>query len=175
MGLSNLDLTLLGLLLAKPRSGYGLRRVFQTTPLGAYSDSPGSIYPALRKLEASGYLTGTDAEDGRGRRTLRATAKGKRALVAWLELPITTELLARDSSGVALRLAFVSDVIPRRFRPMLEEYRSALLARLADVNAARRELAPQLSPSARAALELGAHVLRARADWCAQALGKTTS
>jgi DNA-binding PadR family transcriptional regulator len=173
--LSDLDYALLGLLVAKPRSGYGLRKVFQTTPLGAYSDSPGSIYPALRKLEASGHLTGTAAEDGRGRRTLRPTAKGKRALVAWLEAPITAELLTRDTAGVNLRLAFVSDVTPRRFRPLLEEYRAALLMRLADVDAARRELDQQLSPSARAAVDLGVHVLRARAEWCAKALGAMTS
>jgi DNA-binding PadR family transcriptional regulator len=170
MALTDLDYALLGLLVAEPRSGYGLRKVFQTTPLGAYSDSPGSIYPALRKLEGSGHLTGTAAEDARGRRTLRTTAKGKRALVAWLETPITAELLTRDSAGVSLRLAFVSDVTPGRFRSLLEEYRAALLARLADVEAARRELEQQLSPSAWAAVDLGVHVLRARAEWCAKAL-----
>jgi DNA-binding PadR family transcriptional regulator len=174
MSLTNLDHALLGLLFAEPRSGYGLRRVLQTTPLGAYSDSPGSIYPALRKLEAAGYLTGGAAEDGRGRRTLEPTARGKRALIAWLDLPITAELMMRDSAGVSLRLAFVSDVRPQRFRPLLEEYRAALLARLNDVDTARRELDPQLSRSAQAALELGAHVLRARAEWCAQALGEMT-
>ena len=175
MALSDLDYALLGLLFATPRSGYELRKVFQTTLLSAYSDSPGSIYPALRKLETSRHVTGTAAEDGRGRRTLRPTAKGKRALVAWLEAPVTAELLARDSAGVSLRLAFVSDVAPRRFRPMLAEYRAALLTRLADVDAARRALDPQLSPSARAAVDLGAHVLRARADWCAKALGERAS
>ena len=175
MSLSDLDFALLGLLFAEPRSGYGLRKVFQTTPLGAYSDSPGSIYPALRKLESSGHLTGSAAEDGRGRRTLRPTAKGKRALVAWLETPITAELLTRDSAGVSLRLAFVSDVTPRRFRSLLEEYRAALLARVADVSAARRELDEQLSPSAKAAVDLGVHVLRARAEWCAKALREMTA
>ena len=171
MALSDLDYALLGLLQAEPRSGYGLRKVFQTTLLSAYSDSPGSIYPALRKLEASGHLTGTAEEDGRGRRTLRPTAKGKRALVAWLDGPITAELLTRDSAAVSLRLAFVSDVAPRRLRPLLKEYRAALLMRLADVDTARRALDVELSPSARAALDLGEHVLRARAEWCEKALG----
>lgn len=170
MPLSDLDHALLGLLATTPRSGYELRKVFQTTPLGAYSDSPGSIYPALRKLERSGHLAGDAAEDGRGRRALRPTAKGRRALVAWVEAPIAADTLARDTGGVDLRLAFVSDVAPRRFRPLLEEYHAALLARAAQVAAAREALAPQLSPSARAAIDLGAHVLRARAEWCTAAL-----
>lgn len=170
MPLSDLDHALLGLLAALPRSGYELRKVFQTTPLGAYSDSPGSIYPALRKLERSGHLAGDDAEDGRGRRTLRPTAKGRRALTAWVESPIDAATLARDTGGVDLRLAFVSDVAPRRFRPLLTEYRAALLARLADVDGAQDALAAELSPSARAAIDLGRHVLRARAEWCATML-----
>ena len=39
-----LSYALLGLMQMEPRSGYALRKVFETTPLGGYSSSPGSIY-----------------------------------------------------------------------------------------------------------------------------------
>ena len=48
---SLLGYALLGLLHQKPSSGYALRRVFATTPMGTFSDSPGAIYPALGRLE----------------------------------------------------------------------------------------------------------------------------
>ena len=51
---STLGYALLGLLHAGPQSGYGLRRTFVTTPLAVFSDSPGAIYPALRRLARQG-------------------------------------------------------------------------------------------------------------------------
>ena len=55
---STLGFALLGLLQQQPRSGYALRRVFATTPMGHYSSSPGAIYPALRRLEQQGLVRG---------------------------------------------------------------------------------------------------------------------
>jgi len=46
-----LGYALLGLLHQKERSGYDLRKVFTHTPVKHFSDSPGAIYPALRRLE----------------------------------------------------------------------------------------------------------------------------
>jgi DNA-binding PadR family transcriptional regulator len=49
--ITTLGYALLGLIRAEPRTGYALRMVFETTPMGSYSSSPGSIYPALKSLE----------------------------------------------------------------------------------------------------------------------------
>ena len=57
-----LSFALLGLIGMEPRSGYKLRKVFETTPLGNYSSSPGSIYPALRALEKAGLVRRGAAE-----------------------------------------------------------------------------------------------------------------
>lgn len=48
---SPLECALLGLLHQMPRSGYNLRKTFSSSPLAAFSDSPGAVYPALRQLE----------------------------------------------------------------------------------------------------------------------------
>ena len=50
MNASPLDYLLVGLLSGGPRSGYDLRRQIGDSPLRVYSDSPGAIYPALRRL-----------------------------------------------------------------------------------------------------------------------------
>ena len=57
--LSSLDCAILGLLSRRPGSGYDIRRVFQTTALGRYSDSPGSIYPAIKRLNRPGFAGGS--------------------------------------------------------------------------------------------------------------------
>ena len=57
----SLGYALLGLL-QKPSSGYDLRKVFSSTSMKTYSDSPGAIYPALRRLEHRGLVRGTIEE-----------------------------------------------------------------------------------------------------------------
>ena len=56
---STLSLAVLGLISQQPLSGYDLRKVFSTTPMGHFSMSPGAIYPALRRMEASGWVKGS--------------------------------------------------------------------------------------------------------------------
>src|SRR5580704_12277438 len=57
-----LGYALLGLLHQKPASGYDLRKIFSSTSLKSYSDSPGAIYPALGRLEKQGLIRGTVEE-----------------------------------------------------------------------------------------------------------------
>ena len=52
----SLGYALLGLLQGKPSSGYDLRKIFSSTSMRTYSDSPGSIYPALLRLEKQGLM-----------------------------------------------------------------------------------------------------------------------
>jgi hypothetical protein len=42
--------------LRQPCSGYDLRGFFAGQPMATFSDSPGSIYPALKRLEKSGLV-----------------------------------------------------------------------------------------------------------------------
>jgi len=55
---SALAFALLGLIGQEPRSGYDLRKFFSSTPMISFSDSPGAIYPALRRLEQRGLVRG---------------------------------------------------------------------------------------------------------------------
>ena len=50
---SDLSHLLLGMIRRGPRTGYELRRILKETPLGRFSDSPGSVYPVLERLEAA--------------------------------------------------------------------------------------------------------------------------
>lgn len=166
---STLEAALLGLLARGPASGYELRKVFQTTPLATYSDSPGAVYPALRRLEKRGYVTGGAVTGARRRKLLRLTPGGRAWVRDWVARPVTTADVAGDTSVVDLRLAMVSDVTPARLPAFLEEYADAVDAHLAELNAAVAELGDVLSPSAACALDLGVHLFRARKTWCHRA------
>ncbi|MBO0824846.1 MAG: helix-turn-helix transcriptional regulator [Actinobacteria bacterium] len=79
----HLDTLLLASLENGPRHGYAVREELRERG-GARFDLPtGTIYPALRRLEAAGLVKGTWAEgDGRRRRVYELTPTGRRRLAS---------------------------------------------------------------------------------------------
>lgn len=114
---STLEMALLGLLTGKPQSGYELRKTFATTAMRHYSDSPGSIYPALRRLESRGWIEvrgGKDEPaDPRRRQDFQLTREGKERLAAWLEAPLTREDVRMRQNEIMLRFAFMDGNVAR--------------------------------------------------------------
>lgn len=68
-----LRLVVLGLIAEQPRHGYDIIRALKDRFQGAYSPSPGSIYPMLQMLQDAGLVTA--AEQG-GKRLISITATG---------------------------------------------------------------------------------------------------
>src|SRR5262249_47772959 len=103
-----LEFGLLGLASQRPRSGYELIKMFRETPLAHYSDSPGAIYPALRRLESAGLLRGKTerVHPLRPRRMFEPTSRGADALVRWLRQQPSPEDAADRMDEVMLRFAF---------------------------------------------------------------------
>ena len=48
---TSLDFAILGLVSHQALSGYGIRKLFETSALGNFSTSPGTIYPALKRMQ----------------------------------------------------------------------------------------------------------------------------
>jgi DNA-binding PadR family transcriptional regulator len=65
-------------------TGYRLRRTFLDSPSLEWSGSAGAIYPAIRRLAEAHFVRAGAARDGRGSLRYALTAKGERAIVAWL-------------------------------------------------------------------------------------------
>ncbi len=99
-----LGYALMGLINEKPGTGYALRKVFETTPMGNYSSSPGSIYPALAGLERMG-LVETHGGDARGKGDFHLTKAGDAAFQAWLVAPVDGKALP----VAMLRFAFLQN------------------------------------------------------------------
>jgi DNA-binding PadR family transcriptional regulator len=113
MRLSLLAYALLGLLEQQPGSGYDLRKIFVQTPMWSYSDSPGAIYPALARLEKSGWIRGrVEVSAGlRRRKVFRLTSAGTVELKKWLRKPVSREEVIRGVQELMLRFAFTERVL----------------------------------------------------------------
>jgi PadR family transcriptional regulator, regulatory protein PadR len=77
----HLDTLLLAALEDGPRHGYAVKEALRVATGGRLDLPTGTIYPALRRLEAAGLITGSwSVVGGRRRRSYRLTAAGARAL-----------------------------------------------------------------------------------------------
>jgi DNA-binding PadR family transcriptional regulator len=173
MSPSTLGYALLGLLREQPSSGYDLRKTFSLTPLVTFSDSPGAIYPALRRLEEARLIRGT-IEDGSGlrrRKIFRVTAAGIAELRKWLNQPVVRDDVARGGDELMLRFAFMDGAVGRvaavRFLKSLERELSSYVSTLREYLAEHRKEMPL---SGRLALESGIRGYETRVVWARDAL-----
>ena len=168
---STLEMALLGLLRGKPQSGYDLRKTFTTTAMRNYSDSPGSIYPALRRLEKRGLIRQVNVpgwKDSRGRQDFALTEEGKAALVAWLEQEVSPQDVNERLAELLLRFAFMDGNIPRsatvRF---LDQLIQGLTERLDKMHTQFRDMSCKVAPlhTGLLAFELGIKSMEAQLAW----------
>ncbi len=116
-GGGDLRLVLLHLLAEKPSHGYELIKALEERAGGAYSPSPGVIYPTLTLLEELGHAAAAPAEGGRklhaateeGRAFLAANREAADALLARLDsraqaAPPAPVVRAMENLKLALRL-----------------------------------------------------------------------
>jgi transcriptional regulator len=79
-----LDLMVLKTLEAMPRHGISVADRIRQTTSGTFDVSPGSLFPALHRLEQNGFIRGewTQSAEGRRVKAYRLTAQGRRHLAA---------------------------------------------------------------------------------------------
>lgn len=168
-----LGYALLGLLHPKPASGYDLRKIFSSTSLKSYSDSPGAIYPALGRLEKQGLIRGT-IEDGAGlrrRQLFRVTAKGISELKKWIARPIAREDLLRGPQEVMLRFAFSEMVVsPAAAVELLRSLEAVVQAHVTALHQELKALPAVMPTSGRLAFECGVRGNEALLEWTRHAL-----
>ncbi|MFD8501284.1 PadR family transcriptional regulator [Streptomyces sp. NPDC059687] len=95
----HLDALLLATLEHGPRHGYAVREALREGSAGRIDLPTGTVYPALRRLEQAGLISGTwDTTGARPRRTYELTPAGRIALTGersgWQEFSaVVTALL----------------------------------------------------------------------------------
>jgi DNA-binding PadR family transcriptional regulator len=159
MELSATAKVILGMLAAKPRSGYEIKQLVDSSARFFWAASYGQIYPELKKLEKQGLITGNDSSQGsRQRTTFDLTAAGKRAARQWISAP--QEVLESRDEGL-LKLFFAGSINKARAPQIARERAQASRAKAAQlrviaeqVEAAGQPEGPAAKPDAGSLLVL---------------------
>jgi len=104
-----LDYSILGLIQGQPLSGFAIRKLFEQTSLGNYCSSPGTIYPALNRLQKF-ELVKESAQGKNGKTYFEITTNRILVLKNWFLKSIekTDELL--------LRFGFIETLVDKKQR-----------------------------------------------------------
>jgi DNA-binding PadR family transcriptional regulator len=141
----DLRLVVLNLIAEKPRHGYEIIKAIEDRVAGAYSPSPGVIYPTLTLLEDIGYVTVTTGDGGKKLHEItdlgRAFLEANRPILEALEARMAAAGERGPGGGPAVAAA-------------LERLRRAVRTRLA-----RPDLDPDRLAAVVAALEAAAAAL----------------
>jgi len=172
--LTGFEQVLLGLIASGPHSGYGLKKLFSTSPAGVYQPSPGALYPALRRLEDRGLLQAekTVSSGRRAQRVYCVTEAGRAVHLDWLRQPVVPDTIASDLGLHLMRFALMENNLPRQ----------AVLAFLGDLAGALEgfvsgveqyvasEIGQSLPRHAVLALDHGIVMHRASLEWARSAM-----
>ena len=108
----SLKFALLGLLAESPKYGYEIKRKFEGALGNVWSVSYGQLYPTLRKLSESGWVT-KKTEPGKKaaeKNIYSITDRGRRKLDEWLLKPLRSPYKVKDE--FTLRFLFFSKLPP---------------------------------------------------------------
>jgi PadR family transcriptional regulator AphA len=138
MELSATGKVILGMVAARPRSGYEIKQLVDTSARFFWAASYGQIYPELKKLEDADLITGTDASQGGRQRTVfKLTAAGRRAAKQWIDgEPEVYEL--RDEG--LLQMFFAGSVEPARTAEIARERAAKAAATAGELRAVQDEI-----------------------------------
>ncbi len=165
---SLLGFALLGLIHQQPMSGYDLRKIFASTAWGTFSDSPGAIYPALRRLETRELVRGEVRESTslRKRRVFKITPKGLAGFKAWLKKPVTGDDVIRRIHDLMVRFAFMDQTIgEERTAKFLGEFAEHMAAYIPSLQQFLEVHRGEMALSSRLALECGIQEYESRLRW----------
>ena len=159
---------LLGVINSEPRSGYGLKKLFNASPASVYQPSPGALYPALRRLESRGLLHAEEKVSS-GRRALRlysVTPAGHAAHLDWLRQPVVPDTVVPDLGLHMMRFALMEGQVERAtIIAFLQDLAQALEGFVSGVELYLASGAQSSRQHAELALKHGVVMHRASLEW----------
>jgi DNA-binding PadR family transcriptional regulator len=132
MELSATAKVILGMLAARPRSGYEIKQLVDNSARYFWTASYGQIYPELKRLEKDGLIKGTDSAQGNRQRTkYTLTAKGRRAAKEWIG---GAEIALESRDEGLLKLFFAGSIDPPRTAEIARERAAVSRAKAAELH-----------------------------------------
>ena len=135
--LSELEGVFLGVVQKQqPCTAYRVRSELKKAPSSHWQASAGSVYPLLERLKDEGLIATTvDEEDGRGRKLLKITRKGRKALTSWVSAGADMSHISSVTDPVRSRMFFLEALpVPKR-REYVHELIVLMESYLADTKA----------------------------------------
>ena len=182
MELSGTATVILGMLAARPRAGYDIKQLVDSSTRFFWAASYGQIYPELRRLADAGLVKGSDASRGNRRRTVyELTAKGERALREWFESP--SEIFEMRDEDL-LKLFFAGVIDPGRTPQVIRDRgarSTAVAARLHEIERAIEAGPPAEDPAyapdlaSNTVLRFGIEMNEWISGWCERTAGELES
>lgn len=150
-----------------PRGGHALRLLFESSPLSVFSSSPGSIYPALKRLQEQNLVAAIGT--GRGGR-YELTSSGREVLLCWLAQPVTPVDVSERLEMCLLRFAFLEGQSAKRVHGFLTSLVDAATLHAATLEAfLQSEQGRALPFHGRLAVEHGVRSIEATINWATDA------
>lgn len=160
-----LDFAILGLLKKEHLSGYQIRKVFEETAMGNYSSSPGSIYPALKRMQQLDFIE-QNLNKSSGKTQFTITPKGLGALKEWILTPLTLTDVQKRLDEVLLRFAFMDDLVNNdQVLVFLNSFIEFVQLHLADLTEYLQSTEQQMPFYGKLAVEHGIQTLKATLSW----------
>jgi DNA-binding PadR family transcriptional regulator len=152
----------LGMVRLGAGSGYAIKKAADSSTQNFWPISLALVYPELARLEGGGLLRRrSDPQGGRERSAYRVTAKGEKALGAWLRSPKVATVQIRDEAMLKL---FFADALGH-------DGQLEMIGALRERNRERRRaLEEEALPAARALEAQGIHYVAAAARLSADLL-----
>ena len=171
--LTDFEQVLLGVIASEPRSGYGLKKMFGSSPASVYQPSPGALYPALRRLAGSGLLRAEEqvSSGRRAQRMYQVTEAGLAVHLEWLRKPVVPETVGAELGQHLMRFSLMEKYLERgeviAFLGDLGRALDGFVRGMEEFIAARPEI---MRGHALLALEHGIAIHRASREWVGTAM-----
>jgi DNA-binding PadR family transcriptional regulator len=167
-----LDYAILGLIQDKPLSGYGIRKLFEETGLGNYSSSPGTIYPALKRLQKF-ELVKKKAQSKVTKTYFEITTKGILILQKWFSKPIEKIEVEKKTDELLLRFAFMEVLVNKKQKIIfLTSFRDLLNIYIKELQTYYQKESNKMPLHGRLAFQYGIDSNNTTLKWCKKALSQ---
>jgi DNA-binding PadR family transcriptional regulator len=158
---------ILGMLRHKPRSGYEIKQVVDSSTRFFWAASYGQIYPELRRLAKAGLVEGESKPTGGRKRTVyRLTKAGREELRRWLDEP--PDVFEMRDEGL-LKLFFAEAARPGKAIEIIEARRRFHEEKLEKLRAIEPRVAALPDPFPYQVLRHGLEFSQWQIDWCERA------
>ena len=164
----------LGILSYGPMSGYDIKKFYEQSMAGFWSESYGQIYPILKRLAQEGLATkSVHKQEGKPNRHIYAiTEKGREQLQQWLVGP-TGRYVGRHET--LLKLMFGKQISVADNILQIECFRDRQINELKEIETLKERFEHEEAddpnmPFWQLALSYGEHVNRAYINWAQEAL-----